>query len=315
MQEAPAHPGNTAAPVIRAQALSKYFGTLAAVDRIDFSVRKQECFGFLGPNGAGKTTVIRMASCFFEPTAGALEVLGKKVGEAPRAIKRHIGVCPQEDNLDPDLSVEDNLRVFARYFDIVGNDALRRSDELLQFMELSSKRKARIDELSGGMKRRLMVARSLLNRPSLLILDEPTTGLDPQARHQIWDSLHRLKEDGTTILLTTHYMEEASHLCDRLVIMDRGRIIIEGSPRALVKEYMGSSVIEITGGGDEDAEQFARSKGLKIEKMPTHFLLYGERVTSLWSETAQKFGEGSCALRMANLEDVFLKLTGRQLRE
>jgi len=315
VKQSPGDLVDNSAVIINARGLSKHFGTLAAVDRIDFSVRKQECFGFLGPNGAGKTTVIRTVSCFFEPTGGALEVLGENVGEEPRFIKRHIGVCPQEDNLDPDLSVEDNLRVFARYFDIVGNEALRRCDELLAFMELSSKRKSRIDELSGGMKRRLMVARSLLNRPSLLILDEPTTGLDPQARHQIWESLHRLKEDGTTILLTTHYMEEASHLCDRLVIMDRGRIIVEGSPRALVKEYMGSSVIEILGGGNEEAEQFARARNLKIEKTPTHFLLYGEDIPSRWQEAVQKFGEDSCVLRMANLEDVFLKLTGRQLRD
>lgn len=300
--------------IVRAEGLSKVFGNLAAVDRIDFSLRKQECFGLLGPNGAGKTTTIKMVSCFLEPSSGVLEVLGKKTGEDPRFIKRHIGVCPQEDNLDPDLTVEENLRVFARYFDIVAKEAFLRCEELLHFMGLFSKRKARIEELSSGMKRRLMLARSLLNRPSLLILDEPTTGLDPQSRHQIWESLHRLKTEGTTILMTSHYMDEASHLCNRLVIMDHGKIIVEGSPKALVQEYMGSSVIEIAS-GNEEAEDYLRANGLDYEKTSTHFFIHGQRVMSLWPEIVGKFGENFCVLRMANLEDVFLKLTGRELRE
>jgi lipooligosaccharide transport system ATP-binding protein len=300
--------------VVRASGLTKVFGKVPAVDRIDFSVKKQECFGLLGPNGAGKTTTIRMASCFLEPSFGVLEVLGKNVEEDPRFIKRHIGVCPQEDNLDPDLTVEDNLRVFARYFDIVGKEAVIRIEELLHFMGLFSKRKSRIDELSTGMKRRLIIARCLLNQPRLLILDEPTTGLDPQSRHQIWESLHSLKSRGTTILMTTHYMDEASHLCDRLLIMDQGRIIVEGSPKALVNEYMGSSVIEIASVSGE-VERYLKGKGLEYEKTHTHFFIHGQATTLLWSEISQKFGEDSCILRMANLEDVFLKLTGRQLRE
>jgi lipooligosaccharide transport system ATP-binding protein len=300
--------------IVRAQGLLKVFGNLTAVDRIDFFVKKQECFGLLGPNGAGKTTTIRMVSCFFEPSRGVLEVLGKKTDIEARFIKRHIGVCPQEYNLDPDLSVEDNLRVFARYFDIVGKDAYRRCEELLHFMGLFSKRKSQIEELSGGMKRRLLIARSLLNTPELLILDEPTTGLDPQSRHQIWESLYRLKSEGTTILMTTHYMDEAAHLCDRLVIMDNGKIIVEGSPKDLVKEYMGASVIEIAS-GDEEIGRFVKSRGLEYEKTATHFFIHGPAVMSLWTEISQKFGEEYCVLRMANLEDVFLKLTGRELRE
>ena len=300
--------------IVKAKGLSKVFGSLAAVDSIDFSVAKQECFGLLGPNGAGKTTTVRMVSCFLEPSSGRLEVLGKNVQTDPRFIKKNIGICPQEDNLDPDLTVEDNLRVFARYFDIERTEAKQRSDELLHFMGLSSKRKSHIEELSSGMKRRLIIARSILNRPKLLILDEPTTGLDPQSKHQIWDSLHRLKSEGTTILLTTHYMDEASHLCDRLVIMDHGKIIVEGTPKVLIKNYIGASVIEIDSNSKE-VEAYLKSKTLVYEKTQTHFFVYGQVDMPLWSEISKKFGEEHCVLRMANLEDVFLKLTGRELRE
>lgn len=300
--------------IVRAKDLSKVFGKLAAVDHIDFSVKRQECFGLLGPNGAGKTTTIRMISCFLEPSSGALLVLGKDTQVNPRFIKRHIGICPQEDNLDPDLTVEDNLRVFCRYFDIVGKEANTRSQDLLQFMGLISKRKSHIDELSTGMKRRLMVARSLLNKPQLLILDEPTTGLDPQSRHQIWESIHRLKSEGTTILITTHYMDEATHLCDRLVIMDNGKIIVQDSPQALIQEYMGASVIEIDSANSE-VEPYLKAKGLDYEKTATHFFIHGQAAVSLWPEISQKFGDKFSVLRMANLEDIFLKLTGRQLRD
>lgn len=300
--------------IVKAKGLTKVFEGLAAVDRIDFSVNKQECFGLLGPNGAGKTTTVRMVSCFLEPSGGLLEVLGKNAQIDPRFIKKNIGVCPQEDNLDPDLTVEGNLRVFARYFDIGKAEAIERAKELLHFMGLSSKRKSRIDELSSGMKRRLVIARSILNRPKLLILDEPTTGLDPQSKHQIWDSLHRLKSEGTTILLTTHYMDEASHLCDRLVIMDHGKIIVEGTPKALIKKYIGASVIEIASDSKE-IEPYLKAKGLNYEKTQTHFFIYGQAELSLWAEISKKFGEEFCSMRMANLEDVFLKLTGRELRE
>ena len=300
--------------IVKAQQLTKVFKSLTAVDHIDFSVKKQECLGFLGPNGAGKTTTIRMVSCFLQPSSGVLEVFGKKTQEEPRFIKSRLGICPQEDNLDPDLTVADNLRVFARYFDILGKEATQRYEELLHFMGLSSKKKSRIEELSSGMKRRLMVARSLLNKPKLLILDEPTTGLDPQSRHQIWENLHTLKSEGTTILITTHYMDEAAHLCDRLVIMDNGKIIEEGTPKALVQKYMGSSVIEITS-TDVGIEDYLKTKGLDYEKTSSHFFIHGTAAASLGPEIFKKFGEDSCVLRMANLEDVFLKLTGRELRE
>ncbi|MBF0522299.1 MAG: ATP-binding cassette domain-containing protein [Candidatus Omnitrophica bacterium] len=305
---------NSEENIIHAKGLSKAFGDVQAVDQIDFTVKKQSCFGFLGPNGAGKTTTIRMISCFLEPSDGVLEVLGKNVKESPRYIKERIGICPQEDNLDPDLTVENNLRVFARYFDIVGKEANLRSEELLHFMGLFSKRKATIEELSGGMKRRLIIARSLLNRPKLLVLDEPTTGLDPQSRHQIWEKLQQLKNEGTTILLTTHYMEEAARLCDQLVIMDQGKIVVEGEPKALIEQHIGSSIVEIES-DQEDVEIYLKAHGLEFERNPTHFFIYGRAIMSLWPEISQKFGEKFCVLRMATLEDVFLKLTGRALRE
>jgi len=304
--------------IVSARGLRKFYGSLAAVDGIDLDIYRQECFGLLGPNGAGKTTTIKMISCFIEPAAGVLEVLGKKTSESPRFIKRRIGILPQEYNLDPDLSVEDNLHVYARYFDMVGREAKERADELLSFMGLSQKKKANIDELSGGMKRRLMVARSLLNRPELLILDEPTTGLDPQSRHQIWESLHQLKKSGTTILITTHYMDEASHLCDRLVIMDLGRIITGGTPRSLIENRIGSSVIELSfedGPLRNSMEGYLKEKGLEYEATQTHLFVYGRQISALWPDIQKRFGERFCALRMANLEDVFLKLTGRGLKE
>lgn len=300
--------------IITARGLGKVYGELAAVDDVDFEVRKQECFGFLGPNGAGKTTTVRMVSCFLEPSGGQLTVLNREVRKDPRYIKRYIGVCPQEDNLDPDLSVADNLRVYARYFDIPANDARSRSQQLLDFMGLSGKSKARVDELSGGMKRRLVIARALINRPRLLILDEPTTGLDPQVRHQIWERLHKLKNEGTTIVLTTHYMDEAAQLCDRLVVMDHGKIIVQGAPRALIKEHIGSSVVEIAS-EREDVETYLKAKGLRYERTQARYYIYGDRLIDLWPELSGMFGEEYCSMRMANLEDVFLRLTGRALRE
>ena len=300
--------------VVKAVDLTKAFYDLVAVDHIHFSVSQQECFGILGPNGAGKTTTVRMVYCFIEPTGGRLEVLGEDTRENPRRIKARVGVCPQENNLDPDLTVWDNLRVFARYFDIVGREAEARCEELLHFVGLYPKRKSPIDELSGGMKRRLMIARSLLNRPQLLILDEPTTGLDPQARHQVWESIAHLKNQGTTVLLTTHYMDEAEHLCDRLVIMDRGKIIIEGKPRELVSRYVGSNVIEISSSAN-GVEEYIRSKGFDYEKTQAIYFVYIKGGEEEFKEISRRFGDGACALRMANLEDVFLKITGRELRE
>jgi lipooligosaccharide transport system ATP-binding protein len=300
--------------IVKAQNLTKVFNDVVAVDNISFSVFKEECFGLLGPNGAGKTTTVRMASCFVEPTSGRLEVLDHDVLDKPRLIKARLGVCPQEANLDPDLTVEDNLRVFARYFDMTGPGVRKRCEELLHFVGLFPKRKSAVDELSGGMKRRLMIARSLINQPDLLILDEPTTGLDPQARHQVWESIIRLKKSGTTVLLTTHYMEEAAHLCDRVVIMDQGKIVVSDSPKELVRRHAGSHVIEITP-VTRELEEYLKGKSCAYEKTATHVFIYSEDGPGQFIEISEKFSSDTCTLRMANLEDVFLKLTGRELRE
>jgi lipooligosaccharide transport system ATP-binding protein len=300
--------------VVEAKSLKKVFSDFIAVDSITFSVAKQECFGLLGPNGAGKTTTVRMASCFVEPTGGFLKVLDMDVRLDPRRIKARLGICPQESNLDPDLTVWDNLRVFCRYFDIIGQEAQKRCEEMLHFSGLTLRRNAQIEELSGGMKRRLIVVRSLLNKPDLLILDEPTTGLDPQARHQIWESIIRLKKQGVTVLLTTHYMDEAAHLCDRLVIMDHGRIVAEGSPKELVGKYVGVNVLEVFS-LDVRIEAYLKEKGFDFEKTSTHFFVYLKDGEGEFRDFSSRFGQGLCTLRMANLEDVFLKLTGRELRE
>ena len=226
--------------IITAHNLIKEYDGLRAVDGIDFTIRQGECFGFLGPNGAGKTTVMRIISCFMPPTAGTVTVFGMDVVGQPSAIKSRIGVMPQDINLDPDLSVTENLRVYARYFDIRKKDALRLSRVLLEFVELTDKGDAEIDQLSGGMKHRLLLARSLVNNPEILILDEPTTGLDPHSRRAVWDKLNHLKYQNTTLLLTTHYMEEAEKLCDRVAIMDSGRIVTIDSPEHLTAEHGGN---------------------------------------------------------------------------
>jgi lipooligosaccharide transport system ATP-binding protein len=300
--------------VIEAKGLRKRFRDVVAVDGIDFAVRRKECFGFLGPNGAGKTTTVRMAHCFTPPTSGELRILGYDVTEHPRCVKACLGVCPQDNNLDPDLTVFDNLRVFARYFDIPDPRARERAGELLRFIGLFARRTASIDELSGGMKRRLLIARALLNQPQVLILDEPTTGLDPQARHQIWETIIRLKEQGTTVLLTTHYMDEAQHLCDRLVIMDHGRILLEGPPRRLIREQVGADVIEIAS-ADPGLADTLRARGITFEKSSTHYYIFVQDGGRTFHELAACSQTEACILRTANLEDVFLKATGRDLRE
>jgi lipooligosaccharide transport system ATP-binding protein len=255
-----------------------------------------------------------MVYCFIEPTSGALKVLGEDARTSARGIKAHIGVCPQENNLDPDLTVFDNLRVFARYFDIPASAAKKRAEELLHFTGLYARRDSSIDELSGGMKRRLIIARCLINDPQLLILDEPTTGLDPQARHQIWETINELKRKGTTVLLTTHYMDEAEHLCDRLVIMDNGKILLGGRPRELIREHVGGNVIEISS-RDDAVAAYLKEKGLDFEKSATHYFVYIKDGEREFREASQKLGDIAVSLRMANLEDVFLRATGRELRE
>jgi lipooligosaccharide transport system ATP-binding protein len=304
----------TEGSVIEARGLKKVFGDLVAVDGVSFDVRRGECFGLLGPNGAGKTTTIRMIYGFSPVTQGELRVLGLDVRRELRRVKYRMGVCQQEDNLDPDLSVEDNLAVFARYFDLPRGRAKERAEKLLGFIGLDHRRRSTVDELSGGMKRRLMVARALINDPDLLILDEPTTGLDPQARHQVWERLEELKAGGLTILLTTHYMEEASRLCDRLVIMDRGRVLVEGEPQRLIREKVGKNVIEITRPTAPIRTLVAEEK-LDHEDVGHRLLIYVENGEEMFRRISETCEVDGCLLRMATLEDVFLKLTGRELRE
>ncbi|HEU4403652.1 MAG TPA: ATP-binding cassette domain-containing protein [Candidatus Polarisedimenticolia bacterium] len=300
--------------VIEARALTKIYGDLTAVGGVDFSIRTGECFGFLGPNGAGKTSTVKMIHCFSPVTSGTLTVFGMDVGEHPREIKARIGVCQQEDTLDPDFSVHKNLLVFARYFGIRAGEAATRGAELLHFMGLWEKRDDSIRELSGGLKRRLVIARALVNRPDLLILDEPTTGLDPQSRHQVWDRVRDLRRQGKTILLTTHYMDEAQILCDRLVIMDHGRILVEGPPSDLVRSRVGKEVVEVWGYPPALLEH-ARQSGWNFEVDTDRLFIYTDAGEAVFGAIAGRFPSERCTVRTAGLEDLFLKLTGRELRE
>jgi lipooligosaccharide transport system ATP-binding protein len=301
--------------IIVAEHLTKRFEDLVAVDDVSFAIREGECFGFLGPNGAGKTTTMRMIQCVSPVTSGSLTVAGMDVVRDERAIKSTLGVAPQEDNLDPDLSVRENLLMHSRYFDIPRPEAEGRADELLGFFQLEQKASVDIDKLSGGMKRRLVLARALINRPRILILDEPTTGLDPQARHLIWDRLRQLRAQGSTIILTTHYMDEAERLCDRLVVMDNGKVLEEGSPRDLIKRHVGESIVEVQDGagvldcvrGIEGARSFETEGGM------VH--VSTEDPQQVIGTLLRECGVVTATVRRATLEDVFLKLTGRRLRE
>ncbi len=301
--------------LIIARNLTKKFGNFTAVDKIDFEIRKGECVGLLGPNGAGKTTTVRMIYCFLPLTEGELEVGGMSVTKKAREIKSLIGVAPQEDNLDPDFSVLKNLLVYSRYFDISNEEAAKRANEQLQFFKLFEKRNVQIDELSTGMKRRLILARSLINKPQILLLDEPTTGLDPQARHLVWDEIRSLRKLGVTIVITTHYMEEASELCDRVLIMDNGKIIEQGHPAELVRKYVGDDVLEI----DNDENLL---KTLESEFAEVSYEVFGDRVHvfsvkphGVFERFVKQHRGKNVTIRNANLEDVFLKLTGRSLRD
>jgi lipooligosaccharide transport system ATP-binding protein len=301
--------------VIEAAHLRKTFGELVAVDDLSFSVNAGECFGILGPNGAGKTSTIRMVYAFSPPSGGTLHVLGLDITRQARAVKSRIGVCQQENNIDPDLNVLQNLEVFARYFNIPAAEATRRSRELLRFMALDHRENARASDLSGGLIRRLVMARALLNRPELLILDEPTTGLDPQSRHQVWERLEELRADGLSILLTTHNMDEASRLCDRLIIVDRGRLLVEGKPAELVRRHVGRHVIEVADPA-EGLTAFLRERGTVFENIGHRLIVDVEDGAALYREIEERFCDnGGCVMRMATLEDVFLRLTGRELRE
>ncbi len=300
--------------VIEAINLRKSFNGFVAVDGISFQVLPGECFGLLGPNGAGKTTTIRMLYGYSPITGGSLKVFGEPLGENLRGIKQRMGICQQEDNLDPDLSVEKNLLTFARYFHIPQQQARDEARELLRFFALEGRANTSIRELSGGMKRRLVLARSLINRPQLLILDEPTTGLDPQSRHQVWQRLEELKATGLTILMTSHYMEEAAHLCDRLLIMDRGQVLVEGAPAELIEQHVGREVIEVRAPSSAMIE-FLKEKKIEYEMVAQRLLIYNHSGRELFAQLNRELSCVGCSLRQATLEDVFLRLTGRELRE
>jgi lipooligosaccharide transport system ATP-binding protein len=299
---------------VHARGLTKRYGDFTAVDSIDFTVEAGRCVGFLGPNGAGKTTTVRMISCFTPITAGEARVFGLDVREHPREVKSQLGICPQEDNLDPDFSVRRNLLVYARNFDVPGGEAKRRADELLHMMQLTEKADAKIETLSGGMKRRLVLARALLNSPRLLLLDEPTTGLDPQARHLIWQRVRTLKAEGVTVLLTTHYMEEAQQLCDRVVLMDEGRILLDGEPAELIAREVGREVVELWNASSE-VREFARATDWTVEEVEDRLYVYDEDGGSAAAEIGTRFPEQERLIRHATLEDVFLRRAGRSLRE
>lgn len=307
-------PGAFAAPVIEAQSLHKRFGVLTAVQDVSFSVARGECFGMLGPNGAGKTTVMRMIYGFSPLSSGRMRVFGLDIRDGWREIRSRIGVCQQDNTLDPDLSVEQNLFLFATYFSIPRKAAAQRAAELLQYFALTHKRQARVADLSGGMVRRLMLARALINDPDLVILDEPTTGLDPQSRHQLWDKLKDLRSRGLTILLTTHYMEEAAWLCDRLLIVDQGRVLVQGSPHELIQEHAGDSVIEV----DQPPPallEFISAQGIAHDDLGGRVIIYSERRRDLEDILRRDHCAQACTFRTGTLEDVFLRLTGRGLRE
>lgn len=301
-------------PAIKAQALTKVFGEFKAVDAIDFQIEEGECFGFLGPNGAGKSTTMRMIHCASPVTSGKLEVLGMDVEGSSREIKAAIGVAPQENNLDPDFTVRRNLTVYGRYFGLPNKLLEERADRLLEFMQLSDKRDEMIQEISGGMKRRLIIARAMMNDPRLLILDEPTTGLDPQARHLIWEKVRELKRKKVTVILTTHYMDEAERLCDRLVIMDHGKIILEGRPRELIEQVIGTDVMEIDVPTD-DMESYVKERGWKYERTIDRLLVYTKEGQRVAAELKEHFSMSYYLIRNATLEDVFLRTTGRALVE
>ncbi|KQW43132.1 ABC transporter [Nocardioides sp. Root1257] len=302
--------------MILAQGLRKSFGSFEAVKGIDVDVRRGEAFGFLGPNGAGKSSTMRMVAAVSPVSGGTLRILGMDPAEDGPQIRSRIGVCPQEDTLDLEITVRDNLFVYGRYFGLPRKEVRERVDELLEFVQLTEKADSMVEDLSGGMKRRLTIARSLINRPEILLLDEPTTGLDPQARHVVWDRLFRLKQQGVTLVLTTHYMDEAEQLTDRLVVMDKGLIVAEGSPMSLIAEHSTREVAELRFGvGDnEAAADKVADLADRVEVLPDRLLLY----TADGEETVAKVHERglepvATLVRRATLEDVFLRLTGRTL--
>jgi lipooligosaccharide transport system ATP-binding protein len=306
------------APVITASSLTKKYKDFVAVDGISFEVAPGESFGLLGPNGAGKSTTMRMVGAVSTRTSGDLSILGLDPNQHGPSIRSQLGVVPQADNLDTELRVRDNLLVYGRYFGLSRSHIAQRADELLEFAQLSDRSKAKIDDLSGGMKRRLTIARALINDPRILLLDEPTTGLDPQARHILWDRLFRLKEQGTTLVLTTHYMDEAEQLCDRLVVVDKGAIMAEGAPAALIREHSSREVLEVRFGSERNATAADELAGIgdRLEVLPDRILIYATSGEEALVELTRRGLQPITSLvRRSSLEDVFLKLTGRTLVE
>ncbi len=297
---------------LAARALRKSYDALEVVSGVDLAVAPGECFGLLGPNGAGKTTTLKLCLGLIEPDAGEIELLGEPVPQRAREARARVGVVPQFDNLDPDFTVAENLVVYGRYFRIPEGRIKERIPGLLEFAGLAGRGDAKINTLSGGMKRRLTLARALVNDPQLVFMDEPTTGLDPQARHLIWERLRRLTQEGKTLVLTTHFMEEAERLCHRLAIMDRGRIIVQGTPRALIAEHIEPQVLEVHGPGYEAWMERAKGLAPRVERAGDTVFCYGDDIEPVLKSIS---GELSYLHRPASLEDVFLKLTGRDLRD
>jgi len=304
--------------LIIARGLTKRYGEFVAVDNIDFTVSRGESFGFLGPNGAGKSTTMRIISSTLQRTSGEISILGKDPNEHGPQIRAHLGVVPQQDHLDNQLTVAENLYIYGRYFGLSRKFIRPKVDELLEFAQLEEKRDVKVEALSGGMKRRLTIARALVSEPEILMLDEPTTGLDPQARHILWDRLFRLKEQGVTLLITTHYMDEAEQLCNRLIVMDKGKIMAEDSPMELIKKYSTKEVLEVrfgSGRSDQVADQL-RQMCDRIEVLPDRILMYADDGEALLEEvTAKHLKPLTSLVRRSSLEDVFLRLTGRTLIE
>lgn len=304
--------------LIHARGLTKTYGDFVAVDGIDFDVAKGESFGFLGPNGAGKSTTMRIIGATSVRTSGTLTILGKDPEVNGPQIRAHLGVVPQQDNLDVELTVSENIFIYGRYFGLSNSFINKKIPELLEFAQLEEKRDVKVQALSGGMKRRLTIARSLVSEPDILMLDEPTTGLDPQARHILWDRLFRLKEQGVTLLITTHYMDEAEQLCDRLIVMDKGKIMAENSPAQLIKDYSTKEVLEVRFGSEKNHEMIEVLRPLadRIEVLPDRILLYAEDGEALLEKIAAKgIHPNTSLVRRSSLEDVFLRLTGRSLVE
>ena len=305
-------------PLISARGLTKRYGDFTAVDAIDFDVAKGESFGLLGPNGAGKSTTMRIIAATSQRTSGTITILGRDPEEHGPQIRAHLGVVPQQDNLDTELTVTENLFIYGRYFGLSKKFIRAKIEELLEFAQLEEKRDVKVDALSGGMKRRLTIARALVSEPDILMLDEPTTGLDPQARHILWDRLFRLKEIGVTLVITTHFMDEAEQLCDRLVVMDKGKIMAEGSPLELIKAYSTKEVLEVRFGSDRNKEIAPTLRAMcdRIEELPDRILMYVEDGEALLEEILNKKLHPTTSLvRRSSLEDVFLRLTGRTLIE